>query len=57
MAVPQRANTDQLVKKIEVSQIGQKVTLLGPYGRKPGESNQMTYSNKFDMLLFCSDLL
>lgn len=36
MAVPQRANTDQLVKNIEASQIGQKVTLLGPYGRKPG---------------------
>ncbi|XP_065884795.1 uncharacterized protein [Dysidea avara] len=35
MAVPQRVNTDQLVKNIEASQIGQRVTLLGPYGRKP----------------------
>lgn len=37
MAVPQRLNTDQLVKNIEVSQIGHNTTLLGPYGRKPGQ--------------------
>ena len=43
MAVPQRLNTDQLVRNIEKSQIGHSTTLLGPYGRKPGEYRILNY--------------